>query len=144
MKKIITAIAILFTSLVAFAQDDKEPLINRQIIFDLLNISAIVLVIYLISNFILQLIKQNFDYRLKTRIIEKETAENIIVQLIQPNKKDPGNTLMQWFFIMAAIGAGFLIIYFTRPFGLHSVAIMAFCIAAGLAGYYYFTRWSEK
>jgi len=146
MKKIISAIVILFTSTAVFAQDDKGPLIDRSVIFDVLNACAIVGVIYLISNWILQMMKTNLDYRLKSKILEKETAENIVVQLVQPNKKDSGNgkTILQWFYVLAGIGAGFTIIDFTRPYGVHSLAIMAFCIAAGFAGYYYASRKLEK
>jgi hypothetical protein len=146
MKKFLTLAAILFTSTVAFAQEDKEPLINRQLIFDVLNICAIVTVIYLLSNWILQMMKTNLDYRLKSKILEKEPADNIVVQLVRPYKKDNenGKTILQWFFILAGIGAGFTIINFTRPFGVHSLAIMAFCIAAGFAGYYYASRRLEK
>jgi hypothetical protein len=146
MKKFLTTTAVLITSLAAFAQDDKEPLVNRQLIFDVLNICAIVGVIYLISNWILQMMKSNLDYRLKSKIIEKETAENIVVQLVQPVKKDNGNekTILQWFFMLAGIGVGFTLINFTRPFGIHSLAIMAFCIAGGFAGYYYYSRKSAK
>ncbi len=146
MKKIATSAVIILSSFAAFAQEDKEPLVNRQLIFDLVNICAIVGVIYLVSNWILQMIKQNLDYKLKSKLIEKQTAENIIVQLVQPNKKDEGNgkTILQWFFILAGIGTGFTIINFTAPFGLHSMAIMAFCIAAGFAGYYYASKKLEK
>jgi hypothetical protein len=146
MKKIISAIFILFTSTAVFAQDDKGPLIDRSVIFEVLNACAIVGVIYLISNWILQMMKTNLDYRLKSKILEKETAENIISQLVQPNKKDSGNgkTILQWFYVLAGIGAGFTIIDFTRPYGVHSLAIMAFCIAAGFAGYYYSSRKLEK
>jgi hypothetical protein len=146
MKKIIVAMFILFTSTAVFAQDDKGPLIDRSVIFEVLNACAIVGVIYLISNWILQMMKTNLDYRLKSKILEKETAENIIVQLVQPNKKDNGNgkTILQWFYVLAGIGAGFTIIDFTRPYGVHSLAIMAFCIAAGFAAYYYASRRLEK
>jgi hypothetical protein len=146
MKKLFITIAVLSTSLAAFAQDDKEPLINRQLIFDILNIIGVVAVIYLVSNWILQMMKTNLDYRLKNKIIEKETAENIVVKLVQPDKKENGNekAILQWFFILAAIGVGFTLINFTKPFGLHSLAIMAFCIAAGFAGYYYAMRRSAK
>jgi hypothetical protein len=146
MKKIAISAVIILSSLASFAQDDKEPLINRQLIFDLVNICAIVGVIYLISNWILQIIKQSLDHKLKSKLIEKQTSENIVVQLVQPNKKDEGNakTVLQWFFILAGIGAGFTIINFTRPYGLHSLAIMAFCIAAGFAGYYYASTRLDK
>jgi hypothetical protein len=139
MKKILIVASVLLTSTVAFAQDDKEPLVNRQLIFDVLNICAVVTVIYLISNWILQMMKQNLDYRLKSKLIEKETSENIVVQLVTPVKKESenGKNILQWFFILAGIGLGFTIIHFNRPYGVHSLAIMAFCISAGFAGYYY-------
>ena len=142
MKKILSTTAVLMISLAALAQDDKEPLINRQLIFEVINIGAVVGVVYLISNWILQMMKANLDYRLRSKLIEKETAENIVAQIVQPAKPDEGNgkTILQWFFILAGIGVGFTLINFTRPYGIHSLAIMAFSIAAGFAGYYYATR----
>ncbi|MDP4148184.1 MAG: hypothetical protein Q8927_11295 [Bacteroidota bacterium] len=142
MKKLLSTSAVLMISLGAFAQEDKEPLVNRQLIFDILNITAVVGIIYLLSNWILQIMKTNLDYRLKNKIIEKETAENIVSQLVQPARRDEGNgrTILQWFFILAGIGVGFTLVDFTQPFGLHSLAIMAFSIAAGFAGFYYASR----
>ncbi|MHA4811447.1 hypothetical protein ACX0G9_25325 [Flavitalea flava] len=146
MKKIIIGAAILFTSTAAFAQEDKAPLVDRSLLFDILNICAIVTVIYLISNWILQMMKHNLDYRLKSKILEKDTAENIVVQLVRPPKKDNenGKAFLQWTFILAGIGAGFTLINFSRPYGVHSLAIMAFSIAAGFAGNYYASRRLEK
>lgn len=146
MKKILSVFILLLSSTLVFAQDDKEPLINRQLIFEVLNICAVVTVIYLISNWILQMMKQNLDYRLKSKLIEKDTSENIVVQLVRPMKKENenGKTLLQWCFVLAGIGAGFTIINFTRPYGIHSLAIMAFCIAAGFAGNYFVSRLLEK
>jgi|HubBroStandDraft_6_1064221.scaffolds.fasta_scaffold712112_2 hypothetical protein len=140
MKKAVIAAAILMSSIAVNAQDNQEPLISRELIFDLIHIIAVVLIIYLISSFILQLIRHNLDYRLKSRIIEKETAENIVGQLVQPDKTNPVNTLLQWFCTLLGIGIGFTIMAFTRPFGLHSLAIMAFSVAAGLGTYYLFVR----
>jgi FtsH-binding integral membrane protein len=140
MKKVIIAPAILFSTLAAFAQDNREPIVDRSLVEDVINISVIVLVIYLISSFILQLIRQNFDYRLKSKILEKGTAETLVSQLVEPDKKDQGQTLLQWIFVLTGIAFGFMIIHFSRPFGLHSLAIMAFCVAASLGGYYYFSR----
>jgi hypothetical protein len=59
-------------------------------------------------------------------------------QLVRPDKVNPLNTLLQWICTLASVGAGFFLIEFTQPFGLHSLAIMAFCVAAGLGLYYYF------
>jgi len=140
MKKTIIAAAMLTSTIVANAQDKQEPLIDRELIFDLVHICAVVLIIYLVSSFILQLIRQNLDYRLKSKIIEKETAENVLGQLIPPDKTNPSNTILQWFCTLVGIAIGFMVMTFTQPFGLHSLAIMAFSVAAGLGIYYFFTR----
>jgi FtsH-binding integral membrane protein len=140
MKKAIIAAAILSSTIAANAQDKQEPLIDRELVFDMVHICAVVLVIYLISSFILQLIRQNLDYRLKSKIVEKETAENIVGQLVQSDKTNPANTILQWFCTLMGIAIGFMIMTFTQPYGLHSLAIMAFSVAAGLGAYYLFTR----
>jgi len=143
MKKIITFSTILFTTLAAHAEQADppfEPFKDRGFIFDMLNIIAIVTVIYMISNFILQILRQNIDYRLKNRILDKGTPENIVTQLVKVDKKEPGQAALQWFFVLGGIALGFTILHFIGSFGLHSLAIMAFCIAVGFAGSYYFTR----
>jgi FtsH-binding integral membrane protein len=140
MKKTLLALIILTSTVAAYAQDGHEPLIDRGLVFDLVNMCGIVLVIYLISAFILQLFRQNLDYRLKSKIVEKGTPENIVNQLIQPDKKDSRNMILQWLCTLAGICVGFILMMVTEPIGLHSLAIMALCVVAGLGGYYYFTR----
>ena len=140
MKKTLLALVILTSTVAAYAEDGYEPLIDRGLVFDMVNICGIVLVIYLISAFILQLFRQNLDYRLKSKMLEKGTAENIVSQLIQPEKKDPRNMILQWLCTLSGIGLGFILMVITRPIGLHSLAIMAFCVVAGLGAYYFSTR----
>ena len=136
MKKALIIIAALGGSIVAYAQDKPEPLINREFIFDLIHIIAVLLVIYLISSFILQVVRSNFDFRLKSKMLERQTEEQVVGQLVQPDKVNPFNTVLQWICALAAVGVGFLIIELTEPYGLHSLAIMAFSVAAGLIVYY--------
>jgi FtsH-binding integral membrane protein len=140
MKKAIIAAAILTSTIVANAQDKQEPLIDRELVFDVVHICAIVLIIYLVSSFILQLIRQNLDYRLKSKIVEKQTDEHVVGQLVPTDKTNPTNNILQWFCTLMGVAIGFLVMTFTQPFGLHSLAIMAFSVAAGLGIYYLFTR----
>ena len=49
-----------------------------------------------------------------------------------------------WIKLLTALGLGLTIITYTMPLGIHSIAIMAFCIAAAYLGFYFFTRQSEK
>jgi len=140
MKKAIIAAAMLTSAIAANAEDKPEPLIDREMIFDLTHICSVVLIIYLISSFILQLIRQNLDYRLKSKIVEKQPNDHVVGQLVSTDKTNPANNILQWFCTLMGIAIGFLIMTFTQPFGLHSLAIMAFSVAAGLGIYYLFTR----
>lgn len=143
MKKIFVTISAIAFALSSNAQDNNnfEPFKDRQFIFDSVNICAVLLVIYLLSSFILRIIRQSLDFKLRSKIIDKGTSEPIVAQILQPeSNKEKRNYLLQWFFVLAAIGLGFTIMNITKPFGLHSLAIMAFSIAAGFGGYYFFTR----
>ena len=44
----------------------------------------------------------------------------------------------------AAIGAGIFLVSWIRPFGLHSLAILALSMAAGFGAYFYFSRQTDK
>jgi hypothetical protein len=143
MKKISSTLFVVLLSLAAMAQDNQEnfdPFKDRQFLFDVLNISAILLVVYGIASFILQIIKNSLDFKLKNRMLDKETAPTIISQLLQPNKKENRDIVMQWFFILAGIGVGLTLVNIFKPFGLHSLAILAFSLAAGFLGYYIFGK----
>jgi hypothetical protein len=144
MKKAVIIFAALGVSIAAFAQDKPEPLINREFIFDLIHIIAMLLVIYLISSFILQLVRSNFDFRLKNKILERQTTDPLVTQLLQPDKPNPFNSILQWVCALAGVGVGFLIIDMTEPYGLHSLAIMALCVAAGLIVYYFTAKRSKN
>jgi hypothetical protein len=144
MKKTITTAAILCFAFAAQAQDNNfDPLKDRQLYFDILNICGVLAVIYLISTFIMQILRQHYNYRVKNRMLDKGTEENIVKQLLQPDKKENKNYTLQWFCMLAAIGAGLTLVSLIRPFGLHSLAILAFSLAAGFGAYYYFTRQAE-
>jgi F0F1-type ATP synthase assembly protein I len=140
MKKALIIITALSGSIVAYAQDKPEPLINRDLIFDLVHVIMFILVVYLISSFILQLVRQNLDFRLKSKIVERQTDQQIVSQLVQPDKINPMNSLLQWICTLVGVGIGFALISYTQPFGLHSLAIMALSVAAGLGVYYFIAK----
>jgi hypothetical protein len=144
MKKLLTTASILFLAISAQAQDNFDPLKDRQLYFDVLNICAVLTGMYLISSFILQIIKQHYNYRIKNRMLDKGTEENIVRELLQTDKKENKNNILQWFFMLTGIGAGLILVSLFRPYGLHSVAILAFSIAAGFGASYYFSRQAIK
>jgi len=134
---------ILGTALAASAQDYDAPahsLLNDR---QFMQIPLVILVIYLIAWFILSVVRQILDYHIKTKLIEKNTPENIVIQILQAGKREVGNSALKWFSLFIGAGVGLLLVSFFQPFGIHSLIIMAFSIAAGFFGYYYFTKRSN-
>ncbi len=142
MKKIslTTTILLFFLAVQAQPQENFDPFKDRDFLFDALHICTILFAIYLISSFLLQIFKSGMSYRIKNRMLDKGTEENIVRELLLPEKKENKNYILQWFFMLIALGIGLLLVGFTQPFGLHSIAILAFSIAAGFGSSYYFMR----
>jgi hypothetical protein len=144
MKKItITTFTFLLTSALkaqAPLPETFDPFKDRDFLFDTLHIVAILFGIYLISSFILQIFRNAMSYRIKNRILDKGTEENVVREILLPEKKENKLYILQWFFMLTAIGVGLLLVGLTRPFGLHSVAILAFSVAAGFGAYYYYSK----
>jgi hypothetical protein len=76
--------------------------------------------------------------------VEKGISENIASSILQTNPKEDRNINIKWFAILAGLGTALTIINFTLPLGIHSLAIMAFCIASSFLGYFFFIKYSEK
>jgi hypothetical protein len=144
MKRILAIITFALISVVANAQSTYDPLRDSSFMHDFIQISGILSAVFLISSFLLAFVKLILDHRIKNRMIERGVGENVVSQLLQPGKKETANAAIKWFVIFAGIGLGLTLIDLFQPIGIHSLAIMSFCIAGGFLGYYYFTKKSEK
>jgi hypothetical protein len=140
MKKILSIAATMATPFVVNAQNNNNTSIDKEIF----NACAAIFVVGLFMIFILLILKRSMDYRLKNKIVEKGIPENVISSILQKNPKEDRNINIKWFAILTGLGAGLTIIYYTLPLGIHSLAIMAFCVAASFLGYFFFLRQSEK
>src|SRR5918993_2370455 len=129
MKKLILITGIILFSLTSNAQENInfDPFRDRDFVNQFMQAAAIIFVIYLISNFFLSLIKLFLEYKLKNKMMDKGAPENIIRQILQPQKKDNRITAIKWAIIAGGIGLGFTLIAIFPPFGIHSVMLMCFC-----------------
>jgi len=132
MKKIITTVTLLFGAIAANAGDG----FNDQVF----SACAGIFIMITLLGFILSFLKQILEHRLKNRILDKGIPENLVTTLLQPKNVDEKNTNIKWFAILAGLGAGLLVVYYTQPLDIHSLAIMAFSISLSFLGYYFFTR----
>jgi hypothetical protein len=94
--------------------------------------------------FILAIMKRYLDHRLKNKIVDKGLPENIAASILQNNPHENRNSNIKWFSLLAGVGAGLIIVNYTQPLGIHSLAIMSFSISASFLGYYFFIRQAEK
>lgn len=140
MKKIITTVAIFITPFVLNAQNISSSPVNQKTF----NIIATIFVVGLFMIFILAIIKRLLDNRLKNKIIDKGIPENIVLSILQTNPKEDRNSNIKWFAILTGLGIGLTIINYTLPLGFHSLAIIAFSIAAGFLGYFVFATYTDK
>jgi len=137
MKKIISTIIAIHGFIIVNAQGSH---LNESVF----NTCAAIFVMLAIMAFILVILKNFFEYRLKNKIVDKGVDENITSSILQTTPKEGLHTNIKWFAILAAIGAGLLIINFTLPLGFHSLAIMAFSISLSFLGYYFFIMKVKK
>lgn len=140
MKKILSLVAIVATPFVVCAQDGYSTEFDRKIF----EICATIFVVGLFMIFILTIMKRILDHRLKNKILERGITDSVALSILQTNPNENRNINIKWFAILAGLGAGLTIVNFTRPLGIHSLAIMAFCIAVSFLGYFYYLKQSEK
>lgn len=143
MKKLLIFV-MLVAPLASKAQEIWELPGGGRMTSKVLEISAIILILYLGITFIITIVKSILDHRLKSQMIEKGVPDKIVEQFLQPADMDTKSQAMKWFLILAGLGVGLALINFTLPFGIHSISIMAFCLALSFLGYYFFIRQSGK
>lgn len=140
MKKISTIAAIMATPFLANAQGTESPINYMETI----RICSSIFALGIFMVFILAVLKQILDHRIKNKIVENGVPENIISSLLSTNSNEDKNVNIKWFSILMGFGAGLTIVYYTLPLGIHSLAIMAFCIAVSFLGYYFFLKQTGK
>ncbi len=146
MKKTILFAAILLTTLVTQAQETEpyDPFRDKGFLDTMFKVSSVVVIIYLVSTFLLNMVKQFLDYKLKRKMLDKDATETIVRQLLDTKRKDSRLTAIKWAVITGGLGLGFTAIQFFPPFGIHSVMIMCFCVSLSFLCYSYFVGRSEN
>ena len=142
MKKAISIFIILLSPVLVYGQDYYRLPDNSYISQQFITLPATLLAVYLIATFIINLIKTNLDYRLKSKMLEKGVSEKVAEQFLQPNNRDAKTNAFKWFLILTGTGVGSLFVYYTLPIGIHSIAIMACCIALSYLAYFFYLKQS--
>ena len=143
MKKILIITAASLLCFVANAQSyNDNPLMRYNM--DIFELCAAIFVTGMFMFFIMIVMKKIFEHRLKNKIIDKGISENVATSILETNSGENKNINIKWFAILAGLGIGLTGVNYAKPFGFHSLAIMAFSISLSFLGYYFFTRSKEK
>ena len=139
MKKIVSTAALIFTAFLANAQH-RESEFDRSIF----NTISVIFVVILFMVFIVNILKMFLENRMKHKIIDKGVSESAASSLLQTTPKNDQLTTMKWVCILAGIGGGLMIVNYTQPLGIHSLATMAFSISVSFLAYYFFAKFTSK
>ena len=139
MKKIITIAAVCSVSFTANAHE-SDFAYNEEI----LQVAAAIFVVGMFMYFIINIMKRILEHRLKNKIVDKGISENIAQSILETKTGESKYANIKYFAILAGIGIGLTGVNYSKPFGFHSLAIMAFSISLSFLGYYLFIRNAEK
>ncbi|MPR32405.1 hypothetical protein [Salmonirosea aquatica] len=133
MKKIPYIICLTILPYLARAQSEHMAFFDQEMI----KICLALLSTGVLLLFILEVVKQFFDYRLKNKILELRVPEEVANAILKPKT---GRSSMKWVSVFTALGIGLTLVHFARPLGIHSAAILAFSTAAGFLVFFYYLR----
>ena len=126
-------------SMLPFTSRAQGVTIDKEIF----NVCATIFVMGLMMIFILYMLRQIMDYRLKNKIIEKGIGENIITSILKSTPGENRRANIKWFALLTGLGIGLFIVKYTLPLGFHSIGIMSLSLAAAFLAYYLFLKKSE-
>jgi hypothetical protein len=147
MKKITVIIVALFASVAVKAQDTQRPynmFYDRQLMNDLVRTVSVLSVFLLIAIVLITLVRKRLDFVLKSKMIDKGVSESLAAQFLDTSKKNNKTVTIKWFTILCGIGTGLALIQMFQPYGVHSLTIMVFCIAASFLGFYFYLKQSGE
>jgi hypothetical protein len=140
MKKIVLSPLLLLATLFSNAQQFNPAQLTDSFNAEIFRICASIFTVIAFMVFIVAILKMFMENRLKHKIVDKGVSDTIASSILQATPQNDKNLNIKWFAILAGIGAGLMIVNYTQPLGIHSIAIMSFSISASFLGYYFFTR----
>lgn len=144
MKKRIIFAIVLLAPMALSAQDNYHFTEGSSFSRQLFEIPAVLAGAYIFVYFIITIIKLILDNRLKFKMIEKGVPDKVVEQILQPTRTNAKSQALKWALILAGTGLGLGFVSATRPFGIHSIAIVSFCLALSFLGYFSYIKRSEN
>jgi hypothetical protein len=135
MKKIFIVLLLLPGAFVAHAESNTSLMSDRATFEEFVRNIVILLMIFMVTSFILTMIRLILDNGLKKKIVEMGTPETVVSQLMATGKNEVRNSL-KWFCALCGIAAGLGIIGCYHLSDIYALMVIAFCLAIGFLGHF--------
>jgi hypothetical protein len=144
MKKSIALVILTLTSITLKAEEVYKLQDGSEISRQIIDIPASILAVYIVSVFLISVVRAILNFRLRLKMVEKGVSVEIINQLLQPDKNEGKKTAIKSFLVLTGIGLAVAINLFFLPIGIHSLVITIFSLAFSYLAYYYYLKRSER
>jgi len=135
MKQLTLLTLIMACPALAHAGTDGVTLVQGVTIPDVIvRTIIVVLLFFIISRFLLKLLKILLDHRLKTKMIDMGIVGADAEKMLD-RKTVSKHCAVKWFLLLMSAGIGFVMISFLGE-GPLSFGIFVFCVSLGFGGYY--------
>lgn len=137
MKKItLIASLLLFTTIGANAQTSSYLMSDKATFEEFVRNIVILLMIYIVTSFILAMIKLFLDSRLKNKMVEAGTPDTVVTQLLATKRNENWNSL-KWFCALGGISGGLGIIGWLHLTDIYALMVIALCLAMGFLAHFF-------
>ena len=137
-------VVVLLAPMFLSAQDSYHFVDGNSFSKQLFEIPATLAAAYILVYFVITIVRLILDSRLKYKMIEKGVSDKVVEQILQPKQTDAKTQALKWFLVLTGIGLGIGLASATRPFGIHSIAIITVCLALSFLGYFAYLKRIEK
>ncbi|MCQ6960744.1 hypothetical protein [Mucilaginibacter aquariorum] len=135
MKKIFITLLLLPGALVAHAESNTSLMSDRATFEEFVRNIVILLMIFMVTSFILTMIRLFLDNGLKKKMVEMGTPETVVSQLMATGKNEVRNSL-KWFCALCGIAAGLGIIGCYHLSDIYALMVIAFCLSISFLGHF--------
>jgi preprotein translocase subunit SecG len=135
MKKIFITLLLFSAAFGAHAQSNTNLMSDKGTFEEFVRDIGMLLALFMVTSFILTMIRLFLDNSLKKKIVEMSTPETIVSQLMAAGKNEIRNSL-KWFCALCGIAAGLGIIGCYQLTDIYALMVIAFCLAIGFLGHF--------
>lgn len=116
----------------AMAGENNSVFIDKEIF----NICASIAVIGMFMGFILAVLKKILNHKIRSRLAENSVPDTVVAEFLRQESSGGKIDAAKWAFIFAGLGLAGTFIHLTLPLGVHSLAILFFCLAASFGAFF--------